>query len=75
MNSRKRMYIGSDRREKIKTRDELKRFINWSEVSRELTGSVQNIRKDKVPDSVPKKYKEKVNSLLDMLGYWLIRDK
>jgi len=43
-----------------------KNLINWSEVSRKLSGSDNSIRSNKVP----KKYQRKVNRLLWILDLW-----
>lgn len=43
-----------------------KDLINWKQVSIELSGSDNSIRKNQIP----KKYKAKVNRLLKLLELW-----
>lgn len=44
----------------------LKDLINWKQVSIELSGSDNSIRKNQIP----KKYEAKVNRLLKLLELW-----
>jgi hypothetical protein len=41
-------------------------LINWGELSRLLSGSRMNIRKNRIPE----KYKEQVASLVDCIESW-----
>jgi len=41
-------------------------LINWAELSRKLSGSDNSIR----PNKVPKKYKKKVDRLIQLLEAW-----
>jgi hypothetical protein len=41
-------------------------LINWGELSRHLSGSRQNIRKNKIP----KRYKDKVEKLIKLIEKW-----
>ena len=41
-------------------------LIKWSELSRKLSGSDNSIR----PNKVPKKYKKKVDRLIQLLEAW-----
>lgn len=43
-----------------------KDLINWHELSRRLSGNGQNIR----PNSIPKKYENKITRLLKILEVW-----
>jgi len=43
-----------------------KDLIKWSELSRKLSGSDNSIR----PNKVPKKYKKKVDRLIQLLEAW-----
>jgi len=43
-----------------------KDLINWMELSRKLSGSDNSIRRNKIP----KKYKRKINELIDLLTEW-----
>lgn len=45
----------------------MKNLINWVELSKLLTGGKWNLRRDK---KIPEKYREKVNSLFDILEKW-----
>lgn len=49
----------------------MEKLIVWNEVSRLLTGNIQNIRSNKVP----KKYKESVKELTDFVEYWIQKNK
>lgn len=44
----------------------LKDLINWKQISIELSGSDNSIRKNQIP----KKYEAKVNRLLKLLELW-----
>lgn len=48
-------------------KDEEKKIINWYELSRQLTGSVENIRADK---PIPQKHEGKINELLEFIKEW-----
>lgn len=45
---------------------ECTKLIKWSELSRKLSGSDNSIR----PKKVPKKYKNKVDRLIQLLESW-----
>ena len=44
----------------------MKHLINWKQLSIELSGNDNSIRKNKIP----KKYKTKVNELLKLIDVW-----
>lgn len=44
-----------------------KDLIKWNHLSRELSGSDNSIR----PNKIPKKYKKKVNRLLRIITIWM----
>ena len=44
----------------------LEKLINWSELSRHLSGSYQNVR----PNKIPKKYAKQVERLMEHLEMW-----
>lgn len=45
---------------------DIKKIINWHELSRYLSGSGQNIR----PNRIPEKYKKQVETLLKKVNEW-----
>ncbi len=45
----------------------MKDLINWKQLSIELSGSDNSIRKNQIP----KKYEQKINRLLKLLELWL----
>ena len=45
---------------------DLEKLINWSELSRHLSGSYQNVR----PNKIPKKYSKQVERLMEHLEMW-----
>jgi hypothetical protein len=46
-------------------------FINWSAVSRLLSGEAQNIRRNQIP----KKYKASINDLASKIDNWISEQK
>ncbi|WP_372938464.1 hypothetical protein [Seonamhaeicola sp.] len=47
--------------------EKTKNFLNWKQISLELSGSDNSIRKNKIP----KKYERKVNRLIKLVELWL----
>ena len=45
---------------------DLEKLINWSELSRRLSSSYQNVR----PNKIPKKYAPQVERLMEHLEMW-----
>ena len=52
--------------EEVSVSDFLNKLINWKQVSIELSGSDNSIRKN----NIPKKYKAKIDRLLKLLELW-----